>query len=200
MLHKIWNDPVWSKVVAGIILAALAIVWVWIAPLLDWLWSAWEFLKLTKTWLTANIATPRWLLILSWLLVGIFGFLTFYVRRRYFRFRNRIAAALELPTQGASETNPEPAKRPAVDRPFDRLSRQQKSFVIQRFRSGTRQFSMEHEASKMRWFEELANWRYVEAQQLLMYSGGPWPYEVCEGAWQELELLDKVGVLNASAI
>jgi hypothetical protein len=56
-LKTIWNDPVWSKVIAGIILAVLAAIWHfgWFPPLL--------------TFLHGSISIPVWLLLTFFLFV-----------------------------------------------------------------------------------------------------------------------------------
>lgn len=58
-LKQLWHDPVWSKVIAGSILAAIGVV---VTYFLDW-WSAiGHFLKATIDFFLASSSIPNWIL------------------------------------------------------------------------------------------------------------------------------------------
>ncbi len=61
IIKKIWNDPVWSKIIAGVIIAVITFIWVYMKGL----WFAInEFTLLFCMVLIKNISVPFWLLIL----------------------------------------------------------------------------------------------------------------------------------------
>lgn len=64
MLKKIWNDPVWSKVIAAGILALIAVI----TTYLDWWPNIWTFLSNSLAFIKAYSLVPNWLL-------AIFGLL-----------------------------------------------------------------------------------------------------------------------------
>lgn len=59
MLKKIWHDPVWSKVIAGVALAALAVIG---AYFLDWWPAMTQWLGAGVRLLGRSSSVPNWLL------------------------------------------------------------------------------------------------------------------------------------------
>ncbi len=61
VLKKIWNDAVWSKVIASVIIAGAG----WLTYRLNW-WPGWITRKIASLWayLLSSSVIPRWLLIL----------------------------------------------------------------------------------------------------------------------------------------
>src|SRR5712664_2715950 len=65
MLKNIWNDPVWSKVIASVIIAGAG----WLTYRLNW-WPGWMTRRIAGLWisfwtyLSSASAIPHWLLIL----------------------------------------------------------------------------------------------------------------------------------------
>ena len=76
MFKKIWNDAVWSKVIAATILAALSIIPIF----LDW--------YLVKDILLRSLAVPYWSILLSVLCLSVIAFLC---RRSKYSSRGKIA-------------------------------------------------------------------------------------------------------------
>jgi len=75
-----------------------------------------------------------------------------------------------------------------VAKKLSNLSEQQRNFLLQIYRRGSRSFEMPIDSTSQRWFEELKNWRYVESQTVLIYvSGSPFPYKISEAGWEQLE-------------
>lgn len=72
-IKAVWHDPVWSKVIAAGVLAAIAAAWAFRADLADafrsTLKEAGGWLAATLGWLEASASTPRWLLLLILLAV-----------------------------------------------------------------------------------------------------------------------------------
>jgi hypothetical protein len=65
MLKKLWHDPVWSKVIAGVILAVSATVATYF---LHWWPAIGEFISQCFTFAMASSTTPNWLLFVLGLL------------------------------------------------------------------------------------------------------------------------------------
>jgi hypothetical protein len=61
MFTRLWRDPVWSKVIAGVILALGATVATY---LLDWWTAIGEFVGRSIAFALASTVTPNWLLLL----------------------------------------------------------------------------------------------------------------------------------------
>ena len=59
MLKKLWNDPVWSKVIAGVILAVLAVIGTY---LLNWWSTIGRFIKRIWGFIFSTTVVPNWLL------------------------------------------------------------------------------------------------------------------------------------------
>lgn len=66
MFKKLWHDPVWSKVIAGVILAVGATV---VTYFLNWWPVISEFVSRCITFALASTSTPNWLLFVLVLLV-----------------------------------------------------------------------------------------------------------------------------------
>lgn len=60
LLKKLWHDPVWSKVIAGIFLATGAII---SAYFLDWLPSIGSFFARLYQFLLSSTSFPNWMLL-----------------------------------------------------------------------------------------------------------------------------------------
>lgn len=58
-LKKVWKDPVWSSVIAGVILLGLGQhffgLWVYVSKGVEWVWSV----------IVAEVAVPLWLLVIG---------------------------------------------------------------------------------------------------------------------------------------
>ena len=75
-----------------------------------------------------------------------------------------------------------------LGRTFEELSKEQQGLLVAAYGTGTRHFEMPIESTRPRWFEELERWNYIEASDLAVYmSGMPWPYQVTEKGWREIE-------------
>lgn len=68
MLKRIWNDPVWSKVISAAILLGAG----WVTHRLNW-WPGWMTRKIASVWayLVSRVGVPLWLLALLILVATI---------------------------------------------------------------------------------------------------------------------------------
>ena len=71
-------------------------------------------------------------------------------------------------------------------RRFGDLSQQQKALLEENYRTGTRSFRKPSGTTKLRWFEELELWGYVEFKGGSMFDEY-FQYEITEKGWRELE-------------
>lgn len=198
-LRALWRDSVWSKVIAAAIVGAAG-----------WTFSEWETVKKCSRalaielgdalassgqWLTSSWRVPIWLTLVVAVLVIVLVTSLVVLGRKH--LGQRTAPVVAHPRM--VDTTEDSYTGPAIGRPFADLSPQQQQLLIGQIRRGTRMFNVPHEISRLRWFEELCNWRYVAAQELVIYAGGPWPYEILEPAWEELERLQRAGQLVVRA-
>jgi hypothetical protein len=165
VLRKVWNDSVWSKVIAAGITAALAAVG-------SLAFAHGDTLGDLLAAVTQPVPVPLWLL----LALGL-AFVALALRR--FRVSG---------TDDEAQPNAVPVAR--IDalflgRPFESLSSQQQRLLAQQFRRGRREFRATPELKDARWFEDLATWRYIELQESHV-SDSPC-YAITALGWQELE-------------
>jgi hypothetical protein len=165
VLRKVWNDSVWSKVIAAGITAAVAAVG-------SLAFAHWDRLADVPAVLTRPVPLPLWLL----LLLGI----------------ALVALALRRLRAPGIEDDVQPNAIPVarvharlLERPFESLSLPQQRFLSQQFRRGTRFFSATEELTEAQWFEKLKKWGYLTPRATggSGFSG----YEIVQAAWQELE-------------
>lgn len=164
-LRKIWNDSVWSKVIAAGITAAVAAVG-------SLAFAHWDRLADVPVVLTRPVPLPLWLL----LLLGIAP-VALALRR------------LRVPgVEGDIQPNAIPVARihaRFLERPFESLSLPQQRFLSQQFHRGTRLFSATEELTEAEWFQELKQWGYLTPH--VTDGSGFSSYEIVQAAWQELE-------------
>lgn len=168
VLRKVWNDSVWSKVIAAGVTAALAAGG-------SLAFAHWDTLGGLLAELTQPVAVPLWLL----LAVGLA--LVALVFRLFRRFR-----------LSGSDDDAQPNAVPVVridtlilERPFESLSSQQQHLLARQFRHGIREFRATPELKYAAWFEELAKWHYIGPQEA--HESDSSCYEVTVAGWQELE-------------
>ena len=162
VLRKVWNDSVWSKVIAAGITAALAAVG-------GLAFAHRDTLGDLATLITQPVPVPLWLLLALGLAFVALGFR---------RFRS-----------SGTDDDAQPNAVPIttidtlfLERPFESLSAQQQRFLARQFRRGTREFRALPELKDAGWFEELARWHYIGPQA--SDSSG---FEITMAGWQELE-------------
>lgn len=72
--------------------------------------------------------------------------------------------------------------------PFRKLPVGQKEFLIQKYRTGYRDFEIEASIGTPRWIEELANWRYIEwISPMIFTADTPSYYAITEAGWNEIK-------------
>ena len=138
VLRKVWNDSVWSKVIAAGITAALAAVG-------GLAFARWDTL-------TRPVPVPLWLL-----LVLALAFVALAALRR-----PRTSDA-----DDDAQPNAIPIARidtSFLERPFEALSAEQQRFLAQQFRREARVFAPPSEVKDAGWFGELARWHYIGRQ------------------------------------
>lgn len=165
VLRKVWNDSVWSKVIAAGVTAALAAGG-------SLAFAHWDTLGGLLAELTQPVAVPLWLL----LAVGLA--LVALVFRRF-----RLSG---------SDDDAQPNAVPVVridtlilERRFESLSSQQQHLLARQFRRGIREFRATPELKDAGWFDELAKWHYIGPQEA--HESDSSCYEVTVAGWQELE-------------
>src|SRR5580704_7346690 len=79
--RRAWNDPVWSKVIAGALIGAAALVWGWVV---GGALAAWAQLRSLWSYLAEPVPMARGAPIL-YLLAGILVFSTFFATRKRLR-------------------------------------------------------------------------------------------------------------------
>lgn len=169
MFRRIWNDAVWSKVIAaGFIGLCSYFSWNYISEAFHWLVGT--LLGLVG-WLGERTAIANWI-------VAVLGICAGFVGVTIGRW------AMNL----IGRSGPK-------GKPYESLSGQQQRYLASIFRTGTRRFEESYETSKLRWFEELEAWNYVQDVHVSIHIGGaPYPYAVTEAGWRELE--KKLGASN----
>ncbi|MFI5032351.1 MAG: hypothetical protein ACHQPH_16785 [Reyranellales bacterium] len=158
-----WNDSVWSKVIAAGITAALAAVG-------GLAFARRDTLGDLAAVLTRPVPVPLWLL-----LVLALAFAALAALRR-----SRSSDAGDH-----AQPNAIPIARidtPFLERPFEALSAEQQRFLAQQFRREARVFTPPSEVKDAGWFEELARWHYIGRQ-----ADDSSRYEITVAGWQELE-------------
>jgi hypothetical protein len=166
VLRKVWNDSVWSKVIAAGITAALAAIG-------SLAYAHGNTLGDLAAVLTRPVPVPLWLL----LALGLAFVVALAFRRRQ-----------PSVTEDDAQPNAVPVARidmPFLERPFESLSPPQQLFLARQFRRGTLGFRAPSEFKDAAWFDELAKWRYIEPQQTLANDSSC--YEITAPGWQELE-------------
>lgn len=164
VLRKVWNDSVWSKVIAAGITAALAAVG-------SLAFAHWNTLAVLAE-LSRRVPVPLWLM----LLVGLA-----FVALAFHRFR----------VSGADDdAQPNAVPIATVDmlfleRPFESLSARQQRFLARQFSHGARVFRVDAEVKDAAWFAELVKWHYLAPRTTLGSDSSC--CEITPAGWQELE-------------
>ena len=79
-------------------------------------------------------------------------------------------------------------RRSKVRRGINKLSDQQKEFLMQIFMRGSRDFQIPADFGSPRWLEELRNWHYIELHSTIMFTAdSPDFYSITEDGWRQLE-------------
>ena len=162
VLRKVWNDSVWSKVIAAGITAALATIG-------SLAYAHWDTLGDLAAELTRPVPVPLWLLL-------ALGFA--FVAALAFRHRRGTASGDD------AQPNAVPVARIDLlflERPFESLSPQQQLFLARQFRRGMHAFHAPSDLKGAAWFDELAKWHYIEPASEASC------YEITAPGWQELE-------------
>lgn len=164
VLRKVWNDSVWSKVIAAGITAALAAIG-------SLAYAHWDTLDLAAV-LTRPVPVPLWLL----LALGLA-----FVALAFRRLRG-------FDADDEAQPNAIPIARidtPFLERPFESLSSQQQHFLARQFRRGLRDFPAPSGPNDVAWFDELVKWHYIAPQET--HPGDASRCEITPAGWQELE-------------
>jgi hypothetical protein len=79
VIRKLWHDPVWSAVIAGVILAILAAV---AAYFLNWWPKLWAVIKSVFAYFFASTAVWNWIIAAAVIaILGQTGFIVWFIRR-----------------------------------------------------------------------------------------------------------------------
>jgi hypothetical protein len=166
VLRKVWNDSVWSKVIAAGITAALAAIG-------SLAFAHGGTLGDLAAVLTQPVPVPLWLL----LALGLA-----FVGALMFRRLGNAGADDE------AQPNAVPIARIdtlILERPFESLSSRQQHFLARQFRLGMRGFRAAPELKDAAWFEELVKWHYIALQETDPSDSSR--CEITPAGWQELE-------------
>ena len=75
-----------------------------------------------------------------------------------------------------------------VHRGINKLSDQQREFLMRIFQRGSRNFELHSGFGSPRWFEELKNWKYIEWHSPIIWTvDTPRYYSITEDGWRQLE-------------
>jgi len=166
VLRKVWNDSVWSKVIAAGITAAMAAIG-------SLAYAHWGALSDLAAVLTQPVPIPLWLL----LALG----LAFVAALAFPRFRSS-------DTGDHAQPNAVPIARIDalfLERPFESLSPPQQLFLAQQFRRGTRGLRATAELMDAGWIRELARSHSIAPQE--SHGSDSSCYEITVLGWRELE-------------